>query len=35
MDIVTFGVLSLGCKKKNEAKDLIKLIADHGFRLLS
>lgn len=32
VDIVTFGVLALGCKNKNEAKDLIKMIADHGFR---
>lgn len=32
MDIVTFGVLALGCKNKNEAKDLIKIIADNGFR---
>jgi len=32
VDIVTFGVLALGCKNKNEAKNLIKIIADHGFR---
>jgi len=32
VDIVTFGVLSLGCKNKSEAKDLIKIIADRGFR---
>lgn len=32
VNIVTFGVLALGCKNKNEAKDLIKMIADHGFR---
>lgn len=32
MDVVTFGVLALGCKNKNESKDLIKLISDHGFR---
>ncbi|NP_001153853.1 pentatricopeptide repeat domain 1 [Acyrthosiphon pisum] len=33
VDVVTFGVLALGCKNKNEAKDLIKMIADHGFRV--
>lgn len=32
VDIVTFGVLALGCKNKNEAKGLIKIITDHGFR---
>jgi len=33
IDIITFGVLALGCKNKNEAKDLIKNITDHGFRV--
>jgi len=32
LDVVTFGVLALGCKNKSEAKDLLKMIADHGFR---
>lgn len=32
VNIVTFGVLALGCKNKNEAKDLVKCVADHGFR---
>jgi len=32
VDIVTYGVLAMGCKNKNDAKDLIKIIADDGFR---
>ncbi|XP_050440368.1 pentatricopeptide repeat-containing protein 1, mitochondrial [Adelges cooleyi] len=35
VDIVTFGVLALGCKNKAEAKDLIKSMTDHGFRVNS
>ncbi|XP_050535202.1 pentatricopeptide repeat-containing protein 1, mitochondrial isoform X2 [Daktulosphaira vitifoliae] len=33
VDIVTFGVLALGCKNKFQAKDLIKSMVDHGFRV--
>lgn len=32
VDIVTYGVLALGCKNKKEAKNLIQIIANTGFR---
>jgi hypothetical protein len=31
-DIVTFGVLALGCRKKQEAQGLLADMRDAGFR---